>query len=143
MRTSVGNKGFSLLELLVVLGLTMVVALIAAPATSELRNHYRLRATADQITGEISKARMHAVGQGVFTRVRFTDGGYVVESSEDGSTYTTTAPPFALPAGMSIEASNPTFGRTGLASSPVHIFLEQNNSRTTLFVNVLGRVTES
>ncbi len=143
MKSSMGNRGFSLLELLVVLGLTAIAATIAVPATSELRSQYQLRALADEIALEISKARMQAVARGVFTRVRFTDVGYIVETSEDGYTYTSVGTPHHLPTGLSVEAMDTTFGRTGLAASPVTISLEQNDSKQTLSVNILGRVTTS
>ncbi len=144
-RNARGSAGFSVLELLVVLGLAAVVASIAVPATSELRSVYTLNATADQLALEISKARMQAVARGVFTRVRFGECSYSLEASADGSHYTTTEGPYALPEGTVVESegANPTFGRTGLAASPVTISIGRGHSHKTLLVNVLGRVTAS
>jgi len=130
------------MDLLTAIGLMAIIGAIAMPAVSELSKHYQLRATADQLAFEISRARMRSVGQGVFSRVRILPHGYVVETSDDGSTFEVVGGPFDLPSGLSLgtETTGVTFGRTGLAPAPVTIALGQNNAQTVLHVNILGRV---
>ncbi len=134
-----------MLDLLVALGLTLVVSAMAAPTASKIVSNYQLRAATDQLAMEIGKARIRAVGQGVFSRVRITEGGYVVETSEDGSTYTIVDGPFDLQEGwsISVEGNHPTFSRTGLTAAPASISVGGNSLYRTLHVNVLGRVTAS
>ncbi len=117
MRQKFGNRGFSVMDLLTTIGLMAIIGAIAVPAVSELRNHYQLRASADQLAFEISKARMRSVGQGVFSRVRILPHGYVVETSDDGGTFKVVGGPIDLPSGLhlSTETTGVTFGRTGLA----------------------------
>ena len=145
MRRANRDKGYTIVELLVGVGILSMATAIAVPALTELRTMYQVRATADSIAGEISKARMRSVGQGVISRVRILDSTYVVETSEDGTTFQAVEGPFTVPEGLSlaITGQSPRFGRTGIAPNPVTISIGQNQMQRTLHMNVLGRVTSS
>ena len=55
--------GYSLIEVMVTLGLASMLSLIAFPSLSSLRDQYELRSAADQLALEIGRARMQAVAQ--------------------------------------------------------------------------------
>lgn len=141
------SGGFSLLEILSVMAMMSVVALIAAPKAAEFTGQYQLVAAADQLAFEISRARMQAVGQNAFVRIRLTNVGYVRERSTDGGvTYVSDDVPVKLPSGIKAAAGDtgtPSFDRNGLATKATTITMTWGSTTKTIRTNVLGRVTVS
>jgi prepilin-type N-terminal cleavage/methylation domain-containing protein len=76
------RHGFSLIELLVVIGLFAIVAAIAVPASAPAVGSYRLAGSAHALLYEISLAKMRAAAG--FTRARLyvnrQDGTYTLQS---------------------------------------------------------------
>lgn len=64
--------GFSLLELMIVVGITLVVAAIAIPGVFTATQNFKLRSTASGASGLIQKARMLAVARNGFYPVLTT-----------------------------------------------------------------------
>ncbi len=139
--------GFSLLELLSVLAMMSVVALVAVPKAAEFTGQYQLVAATDQLAFEISRARMQAVGQNAFVRIRLTNTGFVRERSTDGGvTYVADDVPVELPSGIKANAGDtgtPAFDRNGLTTKATTITLTWKSTSKTIRTNVLGRVTVS
>ncbi len=74
MRVSFNRKrrsvaGFSLADLLLVIGLTMVVGAMAVPAMRSTIRNYRLAASADRLAAELNAARVSAVSRGTTYRL--------------------------------------------------------------------------
>lgn len=65
------NKGFSLMELVVVLAVLGVVLLIAAPGFSGYRDNVQLRESIRRISGDLGLCRQRAVAENVQYRVTF------------------------------------------------------------------------
>ena len=63
------SRGFSLVELLVVLAVLAFAATLAAPAASVLSPELKAGGVADRIAGELRLARSHAVMQGRAVRL--------------------------------------------------------------------------
>ena len=66
IRTHCRRGGFSLLELMIVVGITMAVAAIAIPRAVTATQNFKLRSTASSVSGLIQKARMFAVARNGF-----------------------------------------------------------------------------
>ncbi|HEX9121375.1 MAG TPA: prepilin-type N-terminal cleavage/methylation domain-containing protein [Terriglobales bacterium] len=70
-------RGFSLLELMIVVGITLVVAAVAIPGVLTATQNFKLRSTASSASGLIQKARMLSVARNTY---------YPVLSSTDTTT---------------------------------------------------------
>jgi Tfp pilus assembly protein FimT len=66
IRTHDRRSGFSLLELMIVVAITMAVAAIAIPRAITATQNFKLRSTASSLSGLIQKARMFAVARNGF-----------------------------------------------------------------------------
>jgi Tfp pilus assembly protein FimT len=58
------SHGFTLLEMLLVVAITIVVAAIAVPTFNKVMSTYRLRAAVSSVTGAIQSARYQAISSG-------------------------------------------------------------------------------
>lgn len=82
MRISWNNKGFTLVELLVVLAIVAIVATVAVPAYSEfVRNNQRTAAVNDML-GLLNYARSEATKRGIWVEIKPSVSGFTVEDSE-------------------------------------------------------------
>ena len=139
------QAGFSVAEMLTAVGLTTICSLVALPNAGRLLEHYRLMAAANQLSFEISRAHMQAVGQNMFVRIRMLDAGqYVREYSKDNVTYVQDGPTNQLPAGLAVTTGStgtPSFDRSGLAAAATTITLSNESAYKTVHTNILGRVT--
>lgn len=72
-RTRAGTRagGFSLVEVIVVLGLVSVVAVAAVPSITSGMRRYSLITASEQVVSTIRSARHQAVGKNATLRVRF------------------------------------------------------------------------
>jgi prepilin-type N-terminal cleavage/methylation domain-containing protein len=140
------RAGFSLIELLVGIGLACVLAGVSVPVASSLMANYQLNCAADRVAFEIARARMQAVGQNVFVRLRVEGSSLVRERSQDGATYEVDGV-VELPDGVEIgtgeEGYGPTFSRSGLAPHGTTMVVANRMGKKTLYTSVLGRVTIS
>jgi prepilin-type N-terminal cleavage/methylation domain-containing protein len=65
------RAGFSLTELVVVVGLVAIMIAIALPAIGRFIRNYRIRGAMDQVAVEIGRARMTAIGKNANPGVAF------------------------------------------------------------------------
>ena len=139
------QAGFSVVEMVTAVGLTTICSLVALPNASKILDQYRLIAAASQLSFEISRAHMQAVGQNLFVRIRMLDaGGYVREYSNDNVTFTQDGPCTQFPAGLVVRTGSsgaPSFNRGGLATAATTIMLSNGSGYKTVHTNILGRVT--
>jgi prepilin-type N-terminal cleavage/methylation domain-containing protein len=76
-----GDRGFTLLEMIFVLGISMVLMAVAAPMMGNALGYYRLSGDAKSISNTVSQAKMRAASD--FTQARlFVDltSGYHIET---------------------------------------------------------------
>lgn len=71
---SAPRRGFTLSEMLVVLGILVVITAVAQPAIRATLSDNRLRSAAKQVRVELAKARLKAVQSGVAQRFRYQLG---------------------------------------------------------------------
>jgi Tfp pilus assembly protein FimT len=141
------NRGFTLMDTVAALAVSGIMMTMAAPVTSRLLNQYRLRGAASQVAFELTRARMQAVAQNKFVRVRFTgEGAYLLETSQDGGNYTANSPAIKLPSGVALVAGGAnslTFNRQGFVQNSTALAIRNDNGQRTISMNSIGKVTES
>lgn len=80
------QSGFTLLELLATLVVLSVIVSLAAPSMKGVTTRARTRAAIDQLTADVSLARMYAVRDGRRTAVSITSATkYIVVRSPTGA----------------------------------------------------------
>lgn len=89
MRSTIA-KGFTLVELMVVVAIVAILAVMAAPSYRDMIDRYRLRSATEEVVSVISNARAGAVK--LDRQVKVTFGG-------SGKTWCVGAAAAALPAG--------------------------------------------
>jgi prepilin-type N-terminal cleavage/methylation domain-containing protein len=145
------RRGFSVSEMLTVVAVTALLAGIAAPKLSSLSERYRLSSAVQEMAFDIGRARMQAIGENVYTRVRMGNtsrgGVYWIEKSEDGVSYAIDGPFNFLPKGVAFSTMPsviPSFNRLGLMPATSSMLLHNTRSEQKLIrVTTIGKITVS
>ena len=146
--TRTNADGFSLIELMIVAGLIVVLAGVAAPAVEAGMQRYSLISASQQVVSTIRSARHQAIGRNATLRVRFdypAAGQYQVLDAADAAVGDVQY----LPEGASFGAVSgdlqiDTAGRvTDLAGSPTTetiVVSNDDGQSRTITVSASGRV---
>jgi type IV fimbrial biogenesis protein FimU len=142
------RRGFSLIELIVVLLVLSILTATAVPSMTAYTDRNRTRRALDRVSGDISFARMTALERGNPTRVVFqADGVYVIQTfTPPGSwnTLRTVSLGLELPGvAFTAGASNLQFSSRGLLtnlSTEGYVRISRGSVRDSLFVSPAGRV---
>jgi Tfp pilus assembly protein FimT len=150
------RKGFSLLELVVVLGIVIVFVVISVPLVASASRNYRLNGAAAAIAGAIQKTRYQAIQDGCSYQIVFTAGTttYQVQSQTLAGNPPTCAAAFTNVGGLvpwtsTNQITLPTsttfqFNPNGVVTAPVGgmVFQLSNAVQTrTITVSGVGNAT--
>lgn len=138
------QAGFSLIELLVVIGIAAVVMGIAVPNFVGFAERYRLVGATNELAMEISRARLQAIAQNASVQINGTSTSFYREIDPGGQGFTLVAgSEVELPGGVTISA-NPAlpliFDRRGLAAQATDLSVMSGAGSKTISVNLIGRV---
>ena len=109
-------KGFSLLELMIVLGIVMVVSAISVPSLIKANRGYQLQSSAREIAQVLQAAKFKAIGSNASKTITFDTGSNSFVSSAGVAT--------TLPANVKFEALPATM------TAPAMIQTASGNSLT-------------
>ena len=137
-------SGFTVLELMVAIGIAMVVMGIAVPSLMSWLPTLRLSSAARQVATDLQVARMKAISQNTKYRMNFvTTTSYSLEK-HDGTQFNAESGPFALPDGITTTAGAlaSEFQPRGTVNSASTVTLQNVNSATkTVQIAAVGRVS--
>ena len=138
------KRGFSLVEVVIVLQLTAIAAFIAVPNMSAFFARYQLMSASNQLGFDIARARMQAIGQNQSVRIRMLSGTqYVRETSKNGNPWSNQLTR-SLPRGVTVTTTSAQVGfdRRGFATVNNSITVSGGVQQLkTVMTNVIGRVT--
>ena len=101
------ERGFSLLELLVVCTLLVIIAAIAIPNIMQANANYKLDAAGHSVASLLQQARMQAVKTNQPAYTQFNANGLVFVTSDPNLAYVAGNPDVALPGGVAFQAGPP------------------------------------
>ncbi len=141
------KSGFTVLELIVAIGIAMVVLGIAVPSFMTWLPTLRLSSGARQVATDLQVARMKAISQN--TRYKMTFVGSVPGATsyrieKDSGGFVLESGPFSLPDGITVSGlvGASEFQPRGTASATSTITLKNINSETkSVQIAIVGRVT--
>jgi Tfp pilus assembly protein FimT len=139
-------RGFSVIQLVIVLQFAAVLSLVAVPRMSAFSARSQLLSGSNQVGFEIARARMQAIGQHKYVRILMVSATQYRRQTSTNGTDWTTAETKTLPS--SITSSTTTaqvkFDKNGLATANDSIVLQNPLSQVkTVATSLVGRVTIS
>ncbi len=130
-------SGFTVLELMVAIGIATIVMAVAIPSFLSWLPTLRLSSAARQVATDLQVARMKAISQNAAYTVTFTQATgtytYGTDSRDVGQLYP----------GITISSAptNPVFTPRGTASTTGTVTLSNGTATKQIVVSTVGRVT--
>ncbi len=103
------GRGFSILELIIVVAITLTIAAIAVPRVVTATQDFKLRSTASGFSGLAQKCRMLAVSRNAFNAVTYSGGAFSCTVTDNTNVL--------LPTGIVPDASGGGFSTSSMSMS--------------------------
>ena len=135
------QRGFTLIELMIVLAVTAVLASLVAPSFNEQLSRRRIEGVATELSTDLHFARSQSVANGGVVRVMTLSATqYVVRDAANADLKTVN-----LPAGISatngaIVAYDPLRGMATVTNGPINVTSTRTAAQVRLDINAMGRV---
>jgi prepilin-type N-terminal cleavage/methylation domain-containing protein len=143
------TEGFSMLELIVVMAIVAADALILLPKVNGLYAEYQLMSASTQLDADLIRARMEAIGENRYVRIRVTSNTqYIREKSSDGATWAADDVVSQLPGGVTTTTTTAKvqFDQKGYIYNSVNNTIGLRNTlsqQKNLSTSLIGQVTIS
>jgi type IV fimbrial biogenesis protein FimT len=84
VQTLKNKKGFTLIEMVVVIGIISILAMVTTPLMRQTIQNYKLKGAAREIYSNLQKAKLEAIKQNSNVVMAFTTGAYAAEGGVGG-----------------------------------------------------------
>ena len=152
------TRGFTLIEVLVVIFLIGIISAIATPNILSWRSNAKLRGAATNLKSDLELAKLKAIQENGWVAINFTEDGYVVFKDDGGGLQGVHDPnedlygSRSLPAGVKIDLGETTFADDGqggqytrfsgkgTANDGTAHLVNSSGTKKRVVINVLGRI---
>jgi len=128
------NAGFSLLEMMIVLCGAGIIASMALPGLTNMRNNYNTVFAAQAIGTQLHFAKLKAISSNEALRVSFLNANYYQVELSDG---TLIRGPYYLPTGISLNTAD---GGTGVTFTGSYVTFQPDGTVPVTGNGCMGRV---
>lgn len=136
------ERGFSYVDLLLVLALAAILMSIAVPSVQDSLRSYRLSSAAERLAGTLNRARVLAVSQGAVYQVQFNVSARTFSVVNQSDSQFTTPIVERLPQDISFRLvpRNPvTFSSRGVAHGGVIVLASSSRNQVAVIVGGSGK----
>lgn len=142
-RSKTGTKGFSLIEMLVVISILAIAAVVTIPNMIAWRSGMQFRAAVNELRSDLESARTRAVKENAKVTVAFDPaaGQYLMTYQDPDTSTIILLKSQTLPAGVRIaSANNTSFSSRGTAQSGTIVLANQQGKTKSISINFIGKI---
>jgi type IV fimbrial biogenesis protein FimT len=143
-QSKTGPKGFSLIEMLVVISILVIAAAAAIPNMIAWRSGMQFRAAVNELRNDLESAKTRAVKENAKVTVAFnpTAGQYDM-TYQDPDSNTILLKSQTLPAGVRIDSStsfSTSFSSRGTADTGTIVLANQQGKTKSISISFIGKI---